>query len=100
MFRHPQETIQDTTSPITTQPREGHCQCLQDLHNILLEWDGLSDLGRDDADWIYAKIQDLIRKRREELRARNPNRRGPPSNSYHTVSYITPFLVIGTADVD
>lgn len=63
------------------------------LHNMLFDWDGLSDMGHDDADWIAADKRDptdvleTIRKRRDKLRARNPNRRIPPTNSLETVSF-------------
>lgn len=68
------------------------------LHNMLLDWDGLSDLGNEDEDWILADKRDLagvleaIRQRRDELRARNPRHRAPPTNSLDTVSAMSCFI--------
>ena len=63
------------------------------MHNVLLDWGGLSGTGQEDEDWIAQDKLDLtalleeVHKRREEVkRARNPNYRGAPTNTLDSVS--------------
>jgi len=41
------------------------------LHNMLLEYDGIADIGQDEADWIDADVADHLRRVQEKVKQGN-----------------------------